>query len=368
MGVVFCHVHAWEYAYLHEHAVTPSFFDEGGKGVSLFFLISGFIMVFIEPQPIQTFSNYLRFFIHRFSRIYPPLWLVLVPLTGLWLVRPELFNRIYDNQVDIVRSYLLLPQDYGPLIGQSWTLIHEVYFYIVVSIPLLLGVRGRWLVGSLWFLTVLIVFTTFGQTHFNENRFLQIAFSPYSLTFLLGYFIGLSHGQIKKIPWQAALAILGMGVALYFSMSSWFPQPTGEDTYYPNNNFLNTFLHSGIPFAYIVVAALALERYVPKILWPLERLGDASYALYLTHVTIVAGFYRGVQFLKIYNSTFLIFTAMVCIATCLLVSWFFHLYLEKPVTRACRLFLEKQFGITGRDRPQTVSLADEPISSSNTIS
>jgi peptidoglycan/LPS O-acetylase OafA/YrhL len=134
--------------------------------------------------------------------------LVLLPV---WLVRPELFNHYYNGHVDIIRSFLLLPQDYLPLLGVAWTLIHEVYFYLIVSFALMFAPRGRWIFGGVWFLVVLGVFICFGGAEFHQFRILQLVFSPFSLNFLLGYFIGLSYDQISKSPVPLALGFLGGG-------------------------------------------------------------------------------------------------------------------------------------------------------------
>ena len=160
----------------------------------------------------------------------------------------KLFNNYYHNHVDILRSFLLLPQDYLPLLGVAWTLIHELYFYLVVSFALMFAAGGRWVFGCLWFLIILTVYRCFGESGFGQIRILQLVFSPFSLTFLLGYFVGLLCHQIKKAPLALALALFVVGVGgMAFGLVIPWPHPVGV---YPENNNLFRFVACGLPAAF----------------------------------------------------------------------------------------------------------------------
>ena len=307
----------------------------------MFFVISGFIMVFIQPSPIDSCSSHLRFLINRFTRIYPPLWIVMLALLPFWLVRPELFNHYYHNHVDIFRSFLLLPQDYTPLLLVAWTLIHEVYFYLVVTFALMFTLRGRWVFGCAWFLIVLVVFSCFGETGFHRIRILQLIFSPFSLTFLLGYFIGLLSNQISKAPLSLALGFLGAGViGMAFGVAVPWPCPIGT---YPDNNHLFRFVACGLPAAFLIASAIALESRLPKLILRLDFLGDISYATYLIHLPFVIVFYLTLSKLHLNSPVLIAVAAVVCIVCCLTVSAVFHFCLESKLTRRCRKILENHF-------------------------
>lgn len=335
------HINLWELHNFGIHAVTPAIFSRGAAGVDLFFVISGFIMVFIQPQPINSRSSYLRFMVHRFTRIYPPVWIVMLILLPVWLVRPGLFNNYYHNHVEIFRSFLLLPQDYTPLLGVAWSLIHEVYFYIVVSFALMFAGRGRWIFGCVWFLIVLVIFRCFGATEFHQIRILQLIFSPFSLNFLLGYFIGLSYQQIRKAPAPLAWAALGAGAAgLAMSLTISLPDSLGI---YPDNNNLARFFIWGVPAALLVASAIAWEARLPKPLLRLDFFGDISYATYLIHVPFVTLYYLMLAKLHINSPVFLTIAAVVCLVSCLLLAAGFHFYLELKITRKCREILEDRF-------------------------
>ncbi len=328
------------------HNVMPRIFEQGNGGVDLFFVISGFIMVFIQPAPIDSRNSYLRFIIHRVTRIYPPVWIIMLALLPIWALHPELFNNYYHNHVDIIRSFLLLPQNYTPLLDVAWTLIHEVYFYLVVSLALMFTWRGRWIFGGIWFLIVLCVYLCFGKTEFHHIRVLQLIFSPFSLTFLLGYFIGLSFNRLRTArPWLV-FALLAAGItAAAFSLAIPWPQ-TFE--IYPDNNSFFRFAARGLPAAMLVTGAIAFESHLPKNILHIDFLGDISYATYLIHLPVVTVFYIILAKLDLQSPILMILSAITCLIICLLLSGLFHVFVERRVTRASRHWLESFLKIKGR--------------------
>lgn len=341
IAVLFYHINIWEAKFLAGHTITPVFFSWGFSGVDLFFVISGFIMVFIQPAPLDSRTSYLRFMINRLTRIYPPVWLVMLALLPVWLMHPEYFNHYCGNHVDIFRSFFLLPQDYTPLLGVAWTLTHEVYFYLVVSLALRFGPRGRWMFGCAWFLIVLVTFSLFKETEFYKIRILQQIFSPFSMTFLLGYFIGLAFNQIRKIPSPLAVGFLLTGI---FSLALGCIMPWPYDIGgYPDNNNLHRFLVCGLSAALLVTSAVALEARLPQPVLRLGFFGDISYALYLTHLPFICAYYIVLSKLHLTSPWEILGALVICVASCLMLATLFHFYLELKLTRKCRQLLEKYF-------------------------
>jgi len=336
LGVVALHVKLTEAKNLSCH-VAPDFFWLGDAGVDLFFVISGFIMVFIQPPPSAA-SPYsqLKFLINRFTRIFPPYWLAMLPLIPLWLKFPKMFNNHCDNHVNLLRSILLLPQDYTPLLGVGWSLIHETYFYVVVSFALFFALRGRLVFGGLWLAAIFAALGLADGSNFGDNRLLQLMFSPFSLTFLLGYFIGLGRTRLARLTGQMGLFLLVAGLASLAINCEYIPS-LGV---YPDNNHLFRFFAFGIPCGLIVSSGLVLESRLPAVILRLQSLGDMSYALYLIHPLVVSSFYLGFSRLH-WNGWFSSVTAeLLCFSVCLLTAAFFHQTLELKTTRWLRNFLE----------------------------
>jgi len=125
----------------------------GYSGVDLFFVISGFIMVYVTQNKAGSWRHSLQFLYARIVRIYP-VWWVFSGIMALY------FWQAYGVPADIeranisgglgaylLRSVLLLPQAAVPVLGLGWSLIHEVYFYLVFA--LILCVPRRYLVWIL---------------------------------------------------------------------------------------------------------------------------------------------------------------------------------------------------------------------------
>jgi len=117
-------------------------FAVGASGVHIFFVISGFVMVYTSWRSRLTPGGFLK---RRLIRIYPIYWLV----GTLYLVAHLLLEHPYDLRfAELAGAALLLP-GYSPLvIGPGWTLSYEMWFYLCFTAALFAGVRA-----GLFFLT-----------------------------------------------------------------------------------------------------------------------------------------------------------------------------------------------------------------------
>ncbi len=116
------------------------YFAHMDAGVSIFFLISGFLLympfvasAFDDREPMGP----RRFFRHRFLRIFPAYWVAFICITLFIGIDMPIPGRrsIFD--------YFLLLQLYDPAdagrralggISQSWTLAVEISFYLFIPL------------------------------------------------------------------------------------------------------------------------------------------------------------------------------------------------------------------------------------------
>lgn len=105
-------------------SITP-IINEGGVGVVLFFLISGYIITLVSRR--EQVAEYTT---KRIFRIYP-LYIVAV-LVSYLLAEPtqRLPFKILLMQLSLLGDFLTLPYTLG---GVEWTLRIEVYFYILMG-------------------------------------------------------------------------------------------------------------------------------------------------------------------------------------------------------------------------------------------
>ena len=109
--VVFSHMLRIEGKYAQFEYILPELFLIGMSGVDLFFLISGFVMVAVTQSSSQSKIQIQKFLYYRVTRIYPLYWFYSVLILGVYLLQPNLINSSQGNQVNILESLLLIPQN-----------------------------------------------------------------------------------------------------------------------------------------------------------------------------------------------------------------------------------------------------------------
>lgn len=322
--VVFTHLPAMELKHGGDQ-ILPSFLRFGISGVDLFFVISGFIMVYVTWDSGRSIRDSTKFLFARLTRIYPIYWLIACLVFAVWFARPSLIN--FDaGETSIVKSFLLWPDHTLPMLKVAWTLIHELYFYLVFA--LLLVFPRKFLMPGLIVWMVLVVWgheTGWGNSS-NEARLIT---HPLTMEFFMGAVAGwvFKRGYVG-LSW----AILGLGSVMWLI-----------GLYYLSTNFGSFYLPSdwqrvlyfGFPAVLIVYGLAAIESegwVLPK--WS-SVFGDWSYSLYLSHVlslSVVGYLWRYATFDGYVDN---ILAIIVMIAASIIVAAAFWYLFEK---RALSLF------------------------------
>jgi exopolysaccharide production protein ExoZ len=244
-------------------------------GVDLFFVISGLIMTLTTWRSFDVPGSARRFLWRRLTRVYPLYWLITTPILLLFLVSPSSVSFDDGSHPSILASSLLLPQNGRMPLLVAWTLVYEMYFYILFAVAMLLGRRWfGWVIGA-WSLLTVTLHLVLGAT---GNPYLHLVSSPLSLEFVFGVVIG--YAVVRGwLLWPKAVLTVGIGAAaglLTYLGSSGLK-------YFPSETF--RVLGPGLVMALVVYGAVGLERrhgaIVPGFL---QRWGDSSYSLYLIHV------------------------------------------------------------------------------------
>ncbi|WP_419806108.1 acyltransferase family protein [Terriglobus sp.] len=254
------------------HATFPVWM-EGRYGVDLFFVLSGYVMVYSSSRLEAATNGWLVFLQRRVARVVPLYWIVttIVLLGQMWLVFEQrgpmhLARRAVD-------SYLFLPYtgsggDWLPLLGVGWTLVFEMFFYIVFAVALLLRAN------VLWFVSLFLGVVAAGMFH-NFERFpaLNVYCRPIVLEFVFGMVLArLPLASMRRTPWLACI-LLGGGLLLLV----W---PSQLSEYW-------RAVRMGLPAALVVYAALQLEPWFHRAPRFLLFLADATYSIYLVHLPLL---------------------------------------------------------------------------------
>jgi peptidoglycan/LPS O-acetylase OafA/YrhL len=302
----------------------PFEFYGGPAGVDLFFVVSGFIIAYItlEPSSLQPRMGLIDFLWRRFARIVPFLWLCVAGYAALrFLGRDGSFE--FEPYL---RALTLFP--IGPVNpSQAWTLRHEFLFYLVfTTVFWRSGLRFAWV--GIWMLSPMLFFPIFGsaQTTF-PYEILDFAFNRLNLLFGFGFLASLAY--LKWPHWFPATKSGGMPVltglcGLYmvlFSLTSYTHLDTAD------------VLLAGFGASLILLAALRVRTELEPGL--IDRaghaLGDASYAIYLTHGGIISALLGAWSRLAPDTSVFVVL--FVCMAGSLAIGILIHRFIERPLVR-----------------------------------
>jgi peptidoglycan/LPS O-acetylase OafA/YrhL len=117
------------------------FLQYGDIGADLFFVLSGFVMVAVAGRHVGP----LQFLWRRATRIYPTYWLASLITLGIAAAFAGLVHQSFE-QVSTWRSFLLIGDETPPVIFSGWTLVHEMYFYVIFAV--ILAFRAPPLAGA----------------------------------------------------------------------------------------------------------------------------------------------------------------------------------------------------------------------------
>lgn len=245
----------------------------GNAGVDIFFVVSGFIMMYTLAQR-RGQDSWHSFLWRRVKRVVPLYWLLTSLLLALMLLAPFLFPNSRPELGHTIASYLFLPfpDTQGrlyPLLVPGWTLTFEMIFYALFAS--LLFLREQWLVPAL--ALVFGAFIAAVELLAPEHRVLRWLANPIVFEFVFGCFIARLYLNLKQPPTWLPKALGALAIGL-FGLTMMF-----------HLNWVSRALSWGFPAMLLVLAAAwtPTPRQPGRISTAFAALGDASYSLYLVH-------------------------------------------------------------------------------------
>lgn len=237
-----------------------------GWAVSLFFCISGFVIT--QSAQGRTAKHFLAV---RLLRIYPGFWLAVVTQVGLELL---LFGGV-PAELYSAHSLSLLPLGSAPYpLMIEWSLIYEVVFYALFA-GLWLRQRNSTVIAGIAVWLVLILTVNLIGTPYYERfpTFPSVLISSRNLPFIAGCiaYYTFTGTFIKRYSFCFVPLAIAFGLITVCATSS-----------------LSILSLHAVTSMLILLATVNADIQKPisgdAIL---IRLGDASYGLYLAHVTII---------------------------------------------------------------------------------
>ncbi|MBE9637071.1 acyltransferase family protein [Salipiger mangrovisoli] len=293
----------------------------GNAGVDLFFVISGFIMWSISRR---SESDPVDFLLRRAVRVAPTYWIA----TLAWVAFVTLvgYSWITVTLPHLLRSLAFVPHysptfpdEVWPVLVPGWTLTFEMFFYAMFAATLLIPDRLR--LGALPLAMGCLVLLGFALQP-------QAAWAKTYTSPLLLEFVG---GCLVAALWSRApggmarnVCVLAAGVAILCLF--------GLDV--DVRDHLHRTVIYGSASVLIVSGFAGLGDALPKM--PLlERLGDASYSIYVFHMLMVlplAELWQRNDVLPKTGLTAVLFVLVTMFVVCSAGLWLFRT-VETPLNR-----------------------------------
>ncbi|ELY3737942.1 acyltransferase [Cronobacter sakazakii] len=286
----------------------------GGLGVDIFFVLSGFLMVFTQKEtrgPIEFLSG-------RIFRIYPMYILVSLPLIIMMVE--------VNNPFKILSNLFLIPT-FGQLQHRlandpAWTLVYEMIFYVMFSASLLIS-RNK--VKSCLMVCTMLLFSVYLFSFYLAP---QPRFGWINLGYILGDSLLIDFGMgcllailYEKINYNKRLAFplfVALTLGVIYASLIYITGPR--------------IIKFGLPALVIITLAIYSSHGHGVIYKILHVIGDASYSIYLSHLYFAWAMHNSVNTKDIASIdaevATLLFTGM-----CIAFGIFINITVERPIMR-----------------------------------
>ncbi|MEO6284216.1 MAG: acyltransferase [Dyadobacter sp.] len=324
-------------------------FNSGPAGVALFFVISGFIMVYITRNTRGSLTGVYQFIVKRFIRIWP----AYVVITVFYYL---LQHRIEPDQASLTELALSIffipasatePPFYGyATLPVGWSLNYEIYFYLLIAISLCFA-KYRWYVFFLLIIVAMVVVPSiFGNFTLKPNEardygsaYLNMITNPIVWNFVYGVLLGLIYNNPALSRGFSAFFSKKWLAATCIALAGW--------------QYVSGFFGGLGPLQWGVGSTLLFAAFIfytkgRTIIFPawLVRLGDISFSIYLIHLPVVVAV--SYVFSRIGYPVYSTGTAMFCfsLSLTLIFSHISYEYLEIRLSN----HLKGYFSLNGRSK------------------
>lgn len=285
--------------------VPASFFtfvDGGRSAVSLFFVLSGFILAYTYREELASESA-RNFYVARVARIYPNVLFALAIASvttacllvthdnALFLKWFALKNSVYLPlavsfvcQVLLIIAWLPFAAIQSPWNGPASSVSCEAFFYALFPFILrrLLKMRASTLIvamGCIWIAQGLMIAFFLGALPLSRSYLLAEAFPPCRIaefTMGIGAALAFEDWRVRSASsHRSGVVLVSASIVVLVMLALWHPMTP-------------VFYLQGPFFATLILGLALLQRPVLGLLnqrW-LVRFGEASYALFMIHVPL----------------------------------------------------------------------------------
>ena len=318
-----------------DHVLLPM-----GMGVDLFFIISGFLMMFTSQNFDGTKAYAWQFIAKRAARIWP-LFAVVMPVA---LVVEHGMHGFLDPSIAFpyLEGLAFIPHNpsasgiyFQMAVGVAWTLCFECYFYLLFAACMLFG-RWRYAVMAAWFALTLVALPLIrGSYSLNVatqplmewSRYANLAINPIVWDFVIGMIGGWLYISDFKVErtWKIYAVVTVLSLLLLIGWNR-----LGMVNFFGPHGW-------GAPMAILFFGSLMLAKVdalkVPA--WSVW-LGDISYSLYLIHVYVFEILQRVVNAIPMNHDASNAVLFVIRPVAAVICAWLTFRYVETPLSTWAR--------------------------------
>ena len=279
----------------------------GNSSVSVFFLLSGFLMTLIMKEKYNyNLSGFKFFWINRILRLYPIYYVIIILTVILLILFPEARTHpksyLPNSFSEWIPNLTLIYPDFFPyrftprLSTPTWALTNELFFYFLIS----LGISKTPKRTILWLL-ISIGYFILTYHYFNLPKYRYGAIFAASLPFAMGSTL---YWFIKKHPIKFNSIYPGIIIYMTFIANSILSSSF-------NSGFKEISIYINLLLGLIMVYYffnLKLNFHFKKYD---DYLGNYSYPIYISHYAALIIYQFTFGFGLIKNSFKLEFSALI---------------------------------------------------------
>lgn len=300
----------------------------GRSGVNYFFVLSGFIIVYVHRRDIGVPGRVMPFFRKRVVRIVPLLWATMIGWGAIRILAPG-GTGVPLPPLSILLDCFLIPHKSEQVIGAIWTLRRELVFYLLFALVLVDRRAGIWALIA-WQAAVVVQAI---------HPFFRLGPEPEMLLGIenLGFGAGMALAVLvptRPLPCPHLLIWAGAGLYAATIASEWWVGADwdhGEMAVESVPHTLLYFLASSLLVAGMVSRDVVAAPRTSRVA---SILGGSSYALYLTQGPV------GSIAIRAYKPLWHILPAeallLLLTLTTILVAIAVNRLFEKPIARLLR--------------------------------
>lgn len=299
-----------------------NFFGFGYVGVDFFFVLSGFVIAYINMGKLGQPAFATEYLWRRVTRIYPIYWFVLALTILITLVGKVALGKDVVLEMGIAdipsTIFLAMGERHPQYVGVAWSLQFEMMFYLMFILPILHARLGLALFG-VWMVMILLNVSGLvkGVLPLNLD-------SGYCAEFLMGVACGLLIRRVTaKGSWALCLGAIALfAIAVLIEMFG----PMGI-----HSEFGRLLL--GLASVGVVVSLILAERDrvfdVPP--W-MAFLGSVSYSIYLGHIVFINVAYMILLKLGLYHALPEVVVFLMAVSFAVVICSGIGHFVELPVT------------------------------------